>query len=72
MFSDKYGAAENRPALPPSLSPDGYEQGDTPQMPGHPDIPIEILPFLMLYAASTSPETLANTVTIDAAPGTIP
>mmetsp|Transcript_23170 Transcript_23170/g.36242 ORF Transcript_23170/g.36242 Transcript_23170/m.36242 type:complete len:299 (-) Transcript_23170:108-1004(-) len=58
---------QNRPALPPSLSPDGYEQGDTPQMPGHPDIPIEILPFLMLGTNQTaSDESLLTALGVTA------
>ncbi len=41
--------------MPPSLRPDGYAEG-APAKPhaGHPDIPIEILPFLMLGTFKTA------------------
>ena len=44
-----------RPRLPPSLRPDGYDEG-APALPhaGHPDIPIEILPFLLLGTFKTA------------------
>mmetsp|Transcript_20534 Transcript_20534/g.48811 ORF Transcript_20534/g.48811 Transcript_20534/m.48811 type:complete len:369 (-) Transcript_20534:89-1195(-) len=39
---------KERPALPPALAPEGFSEGADPFIPSHPDIPLEILPFLML------------------------